>query len=64
MTHTQKCPSCNNKSVYGQHSYYPFCSAKCRDHDFLDWHSEKKIMSTPITDADEAMDLLDSQNLN
>jgi endogenous inhibitor of DNA gyrase (YacG/DUF329 family) len=62
MNISQKCPSCKVKTNYGQHSHYPFCSAKCRDSDFLEWNNESKILSTPITDADEALEAFDSNN--
>ena len=55
----QKCPNCSNQSIYGEQAHFPFCSARCRDSDFLSWHDEKQILSTPITDADEAMDMMD-----
>lgn len=56
----KKCPSCDVKTIYGQHAHFPFCSARCRDRDFIQWHDEKTVLSTPITDADEAMEQLDA----
>jgi endogenous inhibitor of DNA gyrase (YacG/DUF329 family) len=62
MNVNHKCPKCNTKTIYGQHSHFPFCSAKCKDSDFIDWNNNKNTLSTPITDADEALDYLDQQN--
>jgi endogenous inhibitor of DNA gyrase (YacG/DUF329 family) len=59
----KKCPECGIKTVYGEHAHFPFCSARCRDSDLLGWAEGKRVLSTPITDADEAMDFLESQGL-
>jgi endogenous inhibitor of DNA gyrase (YacG/DUF329 family) len=52
----KKCPSCAAETEYGVHAQFPFCSARCRDKDLLGWAQGERTLSTPITDADEAMD--------
>mgnify|MGYP006426794405 CR=1 FL=1 len=60
MNMKKSCPQCGEETVYGEHAHYPFCSSRCRDGDFLGWTDGKKVLSTPITDADEVLDFLDS----
>ncbi|MBF0199336.1 MAG: DNA gyrase inhibitor YacG [Planctomycetes bacterium] len=52
----KKCPSCQGLSVYGEHAHFPFCSARCRDRDFLAWTDEARTLSTPLVDAENSMD--------
>ena len=36
-----RCPGCGGPSVYAeQNAYRPFCSARCKNHDFGAWASE------------------------
>jgi endogenous inhibitor of DNA gyrase (YacG/DUF329 family) len=53
----RKCASCGVETEYGVHAQFPFCSARCRDVDLLGWAEGKRTLSTPITDADEAMEV-------
>ena len=53
------CPSCGRATEHGVDAHFPFCSRRCRDKDFLGWTDEKQVLSTPITDADEALEALD-----
>jgi endogenous inhibitor of DNA gyrase (YacG/DUF329 family) len=50
------CASCGVDTEYGVHAQFPFCSARCRDADLLGWAEGKRTLSTPIMDADEAME--------
>jgi endogenous inhibitor of DNA gyrase (YacG/DUF329 family) len=57
----KKCPNCGIQTIYGEQVHFPFCSARCRDGDFLGWVKGEKTLSTEITDADEAMDVLEQR---
>jgi hypothetical protein len=47
-----RCPRCAGDSVYAQSNpYRPFCSARCKNQDFIDWASEG--YRVPSTDSDE-----------
>ena len=36
------CPACGGKSIYAESNRYrPFCSERCKGHDFGDWASER-----------------------
>jgi uncharacterized protein len=36
-----RCPACSGPSVYApENPYRPFCSARCKNHDFGAWASE------------------------
>jgi hypothetical protein len=36
-----RCPNCAGDSVYSQgNPYRPFCSARCKNQDFIHWASE------------------------
>ena len=42
---TVKCPACQIDVVWGKESpYRPFCSARCRDTDFMSWAHEEHIL--------------------
>lgn len=44
----KNCPSCGQESVYGEHAHFPFCSARCRDKDFIAWAKDERRISTPL----------------
>lgn len=44
-------------TVYGEQAHFPFCSARCRDMDLMDWSEGRRTLSTPITDADDVVQL-------
>jgi endogenous inhibitor of DNA gyrase (YacG/DUF329 family) len=56
---TKNCPTCGQKAELGADAHFPFCSSRCRDRDFLGWTDGNRTLSTPITDADEALELFD-----
>lgn len=38
-----KCPTCGADVTWGEQSpHRPFCSARCRDTDFIGWANEEK----------------------
>lgn len=51
----KKCPTCQVETEYGVQAQFPFCSARCRDRDLVGWAEGERTLSTPITDADEAL---------
>lgn len=51
------CPTCGEMTVYGEQAHFPFCSARCRDMDLMDWSEGRRTLSTPITDADDVVQL-------
>ncbi len=34
------CPACSSESEYENNPYRPFCSAACKNQDFLSWADE------------------------
>jgi endogenous inhibitor of DNA gyrase (YacG/DUF329 family) len=50
-----RCPACGGRSVYGpENPHRPFCSARCREHDFGAWASENyRIEPTRTGEYDE-----------
>ena len=52
---TLKCPICS-RSVAMDDEYMPFCSDRCRLIDLGNWATEKYVISTPVTQADEMED--------
>jgi len=52
----KECPTCQIKTVYGEHAQFPFCSARCRDRDLVGWAEGERTLSTPITDADDVVE--------
>jgi endogenous inhibitor of DNA gyrase (YacG/DUF329 family) len=50
-----RCPACGGKSVYGLgNPHRPFCSARCREHDFGAWASESyRIEPARADESDE-----------
>jgi endogenous inhibitor of DNA gyrase (YacG/DUF329 family) len=52
---TVRCPGCGGPSVYApENAYRPFCSARCKGHDFGAWASESYRVETKpgTTEAD------------
>jgi uncharacterized protein len=53
-----RCPSCGGASVYStQNTYRPFCSGRCKSHDFGAWASESyAVPAAPKPDGAEPGD--------
>jgi endogenous inhibitor of DNA gyrase (YacG/DUF329 family) len=49
-----RCPICK-KSVKSTDPDFPFCSARCRIIDLGKWASGQYVISSPVTDAEEAI---------
>ena len=49
-----RCPSCK-KSVKSTDRDFPFCSDRCRLIDLGKWASGQYVISSPVTDAEEAI---------
>jgi hypothetical protein len=47
-----KCPICKKEVVLGD-PYMPFCSERCKLIDLGNWASDKYVISTPISEAEE-----------
>ncbi len=49
------CPGCGGRSVYGpDNPWRPFCSERCKNHDFGAWASERyRVPAKPTVEADE-----------
>ena len=57
-----KCPGCGGPSLYAaENPWRPFCSERCKNHDFGAWASESyRVPDKPAdADADSARPLLD-----
>jgi len=52
---TVRCPGCGGASVFApENPYRPFCSERCKNHDFGAWATESyRVAAVPETD-DEA----------
>lgn len=51
-----RCPGCGGEAVYGsENRWRPFCSERCRQHDFGAWATERFRLpaQTPPDDAPE-----------
>jgi endogenous inhibitor of DNA gyrase (YacG/DUF329 family) len=48
-----KCPICRKEVNFGS-PYMPFCSERCKLIDLGNWASEKYVISTSVTTADES----------
>lgn len=50
-----KCPNCAGDSVYASSNpYRPFCSAYCKNSDFVAWANEDfRVPEKPSTDLEE-----------
>ena len=55
---TVRCPGCGAACVYAvENPYRPFCSARCKNHDFGAWASERfSVDADAATDADADVD--------
>jgi uncharacterized protein len=50
------CPACAKDSLYGpQNRFRPFCSERCKNHDFGAWASEAFRMSTVSPPDDQIL---------
>lgn len=48
------CPACGGPSVYGpQNPWRPFCSERCKNHDFGAWASESYRVPAPPEPGDD-----------
>jgi endogenous inhibitor of DNA gyrase (YacG/DUF329 family) len=52
-----RCPSCGGKSIYApENPYRPFCSERCKNHDFGAWATESyrvPAQPNPVDDDTE-----------
>ena len=50
------CPGCRGRSLYGPaNPYRPFCSQRCKNHDFGAWASEGyRVETNPSQDTDDS----------
>jgi endogenous inhibitor of DNA gyrase (YacG/DUF329 family) len=53
---TLRCPSCKS-IVLKDNADFPFCSERCRLIDLGKWASGGYVISTPIADPEELMDI-------
>ena len=51
-----KCPICK-KSVDAKNADFPFCSDRCRLLDLGKWASGEYVISSPVTDIEDEIDL-------
>ena len=53
---TVACPGCGGPSVYApENPWRPFCSERCKNHDFGAWASEQyRVAAKPERDEDDA----------
>jgi uncharacterized protein len=55
---TIRCPECGGPSVYSpDNAFRPFCSARCKNHDFGAWASGQYALPAQPTNPDEGSDL-------
>jgi len=50
-----KCPICKAETDSAVHADFPFCSERCRLLDLGKWASGGYVISSPVTDTDEAV---------
>ena len=53
---TLKCPICK-KPVHKENADFPFCSDRCRLIDLGKWASGAYVISSPVTDISDEVDL-------
>ena len=53
---TLRCPTCKT-IVLRNNAEFPFCSERCRLIDLGKWASGGYVISTPVTDPEELMDI-------
>ena len=52
-----RCPGCGGPSVYAStNEFRPFCSARCKNHDFGAWASERYSVDADTTSQDPSAD--------
>jgi len=56
----QKCPICG-KTAKPASRDFPFCGSRCRTIDLGNWSSESYVAHSPITEADEMLQVLSEQ---
>jgi len=51
-TRTVTCPACKGPSIYApENAYRPFCSRRCKEHDFGAWANEEhRLPQAPSSD--------------
>ena len=55
------CPSCQKEVTWTEKNQYrPFCSERCRMQDLANWATASYTVSSPLTEADENFDNVDS----
>ena len=52
-----KCPICKRVTDSETDVEFPFCSARCREHDLGNWAMEKYKVAAPMMDEDELEEL-------
>lgn len=55
----RKCPICARRTD-PKLDCYPFCGERCRMQDLANWSTESYTVSSPLTEADENFDNIDS----
>ena len=55
-TRSVRCPVCR-KAVKKQEPDFPFCSERCRQIDLGKWASGAYVISSPITDIEDEVDM-------
>ena len=55
-TRSLRCPTCR-KIVLRDETEFPFCSERCRLIDLGKWASGAYVVSTPVTDPEELIDV-------
>ena len=52
-----RCPACGGDSVYGPtNAWRPFCSERCKNHDFGAWASENYRVADPASPSEQDTD--------
>ena len=53
-----RCPGCGGPSLYSAgNPYRPFCSERCRNHDFSAWATESyRVAAKPEIDSEDPAD--------
>jgi hypothetical protein len=57
---THDCPICGKPADPAARDF-PFCSKRCRTIDLGNWASEEYVTHSPITEADELLQVLSKQ---
>ena len=49
-----RCPACGGESLYGpSNAWRPFCSERCKNHDFGAWASENYRVADPAVPGEQ-----------